>query len=66
VPDARGVLAELRRTMKPGGRLVVGEYFVDPDFVSFRHLVAMAKEAGFSLDAWRGTRLLYLARFRAQ
>jgi len=65
VPDARRVLAELRRTLKAGGRLVIGEYFLDPDFVGFRRLVTMAEEAGFSLDGWRGTRLLYLARFRA-
>lgn len=66
MPDARGALLELHRILKPGGRLVVGEYFVDPDFVSFGSLVTMAHDAGFSLEGRRGIRLMYLARFVAQ
>jgi ubiquinone/menaquinone biosynthesis C-methylase UbiE len=65
VGDARATLRELRRTLRPGGRLAVGERFVDPDVVRLRTLVAIAHEAGFTLDGRRGTPPIYLARFRA-
>ena len=66
MPNARATLRELHRVLKPDGRLVVGEYVVDPDFVSFGSLVAMARDAGFRLESWRGIRLMYLARFVAK
>jgi SAM-dependent methyltransferase len=62
--DAAAVLQELRRTLKPGGRLVVGELFVDPDFVRLRVLESRAKAAGFSFERRTGMALVYLARFR--
>jgi SAM-dependent methyltransferase len=65
MPDARATLRDLRRILKPDGRLVVGEHFVDPDFVSLRSLESQARDAGFTLETRRGIRLLYLARFRA-
>lgn len=46
-----------------GGRLVVGEVFVDPDFVSLRDLKARAHEAGFAFHSKAGNLLAYVARF---
>ena len=63
-PDEAAVLGELRRVLKPDGRLVIGEHFIDPDYVSLRALQAHAEAAGFTLQRTSGTSLMYLARFR--
>ena len=66
LPDARAALGELRRILKPDGRLVVGEHFLDPDFVSLRTLEAVARDFGFALESRHGIRLIYLARFKVE
>ena len=64
IPDGRAALRELRRVLKPSGRLVVGEVFFDPDFVRFGSLKGRAEPASFAFE-WRlGGALSYLARFR--
>ena len=63
IPDGDGALRELHRVLRPAGRLVVGEVFVDPDFVSLRHLKERARKAGFTFDSKAGNALAYLARF---
>lgn len=65
VPGPDRVLGELRRVLRPEGRLVVGEVVFDPDFVRLSRLVRMAEEAGFRFDARLGPRFAYLARFVA-
>lgn len=64
-PDGVQVLREIRRVLKPEGRLVVGEVAVDPDFVSSTTLTEMAKKAGFDLERIAGPRFSYLASFRS-
>ena len=64
IPDQAAALRELRRVVKPQGRLVIGEICVDPDFVSLRSLRAHAREAGFAFESERGSSFAYLARFR--
>jgi hypothetical protein len=54
---------KLRRVLKPGGRLVIGEHFVDPDFVSLGRLKHLTRDAGFAFERRTGPIAIYLARF---
>jgi SAM-dependent methyltransferase len=65
IPDGQTALLELRRVLKPGGRLVIGEVFFDPDFVRFGSLKGRAERACFSFESRLGGSFSYLARFRA-
>jgi ubiquinone/menaquinone biosynthesis C-methylase UbiE len=63
IPDQPAALRELRRVLKPDGRLVVGELFGDPHWVSPKKLSARAHEAGFRFERRLGNALGYFARF---
>ncbi|HEV3319923.1 MAG TPA: class I SAM-dependent methyltransferase [Solirubrobacteraceae bacterium] len=65
IADRRQTLVELRRVLKPGGRLIVGEIAVDPDFVPARQLCPMAAAAGFRLVRRFGPPFAYHAQFVA-
>jgi ubiquinone/menaquinone biosynthesis C-methylase UbiE len=64
IPDQEAALRELRRVVKPGGRIVVGELFGDPHMVTFRALRDRAAAAGLEVERMLGGRLWHFTRLR--
>ena len=62
IPDSAAALREIRRVLKPDGRLVVGELFGDPHFTTRGSLERMGAEAGLELVERSGNWFGYFAR----
>jgi ubiquinone/menaquinone biosynthesis C-methylase UbiE len=65
IPDQGAALRELRRVVKPGGRIVVGELFGDPHMVTHGALRNRATASGLRVDHKLGGRLWHFTRLRA-
>ena len=64
VPDPAAALRELRRVLKPEGRLLIAEELLDPDFIPLGRLRHMAAAAGFTVEQTAGPRFSYRAVLR--
>ena len=65
IPDQGAALRELRRVVKPDGRIVVGELFGDPHMVTHGALRNRATASGLRVDHKLGGRLWHFTRLRA-
>jgi ubiquinone/menaquinone biosynthesis C-methylase UbiE len=65
VPDKGRALRELRRVLKRGGRLVVGEVLLDPHKVTFDELRRLTDAGGLDHERTLKGTLGYFAAFRA-
>jgi ubiquinone/menaquinone biosynthesis C-methylase UbiE len=65
IPDQVAALGELRRVVKPGGRIVVGELFGDPHMVTAKALAQRAGDAGLRVERSLGGRLWHFTRLQA-
>lgn len=57
VPNRMACLEEVRRTLRPGGRLVVNEVRGDPDYIKAADLDRLCREAGLRLGRRRRGRM---------
>jgi ubiquinone/menaquinone biosynthesis C-methylase UbiE len=66
IPDRAAALNEIRRVLKPNGRLVVGELFGDPHFTSRGSLKRLGAAVGLELVEVSGPSFGYFARLNPQ
>jgi ubiquinone/menaquinone biosynthesis C-methylase UbiE len=64
IPDQEAALRELRRVVKPDGRIVVGELFGDPHMVTSGALRSRAGATGLEVERKLGGPLWHFTRLR--
>ena len=63
IAERRTVLAELKRVLKPGGELVIGEEMPEPEYVRPVSIRKWAEQAGFRMIGKNGNAWAYLLKF---
>ncbi|MUM17154.1 MULTISPECIES: class I SAM-dependent methyltransferase [unclassified Mycobacteroides] len=63
VPDKTACIQSLRKVLKPGGRLVFHEIFLDPDRLGIPELRALAEPEGFTFASAAGSRWRDIVEF---
>jgi ubiquinone/menaquinone biosynthesis C-methylase UbiE len=66
IPDPDAALREIARSLKPSGRLVIGELFGDPHFTTWASARRRCAAAGLVMAERSGNWFGYFARFAAQ
>jgi len=64
IPDPHVALREIKRVLKPDGKLAVSEFFPDPDFPLRSTTIRWGEESGFFLEDVWGNFFHYTVRFR--
>ncbi len=64
IPDRHGALGEVRRVLRPGGRLAVTEFLPDPDYALPSTTAKLVEGAGMTQEATEGNLWDYTMRFR--
>jgi len=64
IPDRQRALAEIRRVLKPDGKLASSEFLFDPDYPLLITTIKAAQSAGFQVDHVGGNFWAYTARFK--
>jgi len=65
IPDQGAALRELRRVVKPAGRIVVGELFGDPHMVTQTALRTRAAASGLRVERALGGRIWHFTRLQS-
>jgi len=63
IADKGRALREIRRVLKPNGRLSITEAIADPDYMLMAEVVGWANLVGFELVEQQGNALLYTLNF---
>jgi len=61
--DRDAALREVRRVLKPDGVLVIGEEWIEPEYVGWRTVARWAEGAGFALQARASNLMCYTLKF---
>ena len=64
IPDQARALAELYRTIRPGGVISITEEFLDPDYPLTSETIRRVEDAGFEMAQRFGNPWLYTVNFR--